>query len=73
MSNYPAYIERMADEHAQLKTKINSLIDFMSTEKYELLSNTQKSFLCDQAIVMSQYAEILDTRIVLEKQIHDRK
>lgn len=73
MSNYPAYIERMADEHAQLKTKINSLCDFMRIEKYEQLSHTQKSLLCDQLTAMSKYAEILDARIVLEKQIHDRK
>ena len=73
MSDNPAYIVRMIDELNQLNAKIKSLCDFLHTEKYEQLSFTQKSLLCDQLSAMRKYAEILDTRIVLEKQIHDRK
>lgn len=70
MSDKPAYIVRMIDELNQLNAKIKSLCDFMRIEKYEQLSHTQKSLLCDQLTAMSQYAEILDARIVLEKILH---
>jgi hypothetical protein len=72
MSDKPAYIVRMIDELNQLNAKIKSLCDFLHTEKYEQLSFTQKSLLCDQLSAMRKYSEVLDARIVLEERLHEQ-
>ena len=71
MSNYPAYIERMVDEHTQLNVKINSLTEFLKTEKYKQLCLTQRHMLEDQLTAMKKYSEILEARIIFEKRLHD--
>ena len=71
MSNYPAHIERMVDEHTQLNVKINSLTEFLKTEKYEQLCLAQRHMLADQLTAMKKYSEILEARIIFEKRLHD--
>ena len=71
MSNYPAYIERMVDEHTKLNVKTNSLTEFLKTEKYEQLCLAQRHMLEDQLTAMKKYSGILDARIIFEKRLHD--
>ena len=72
MSNYPANIEMMRDELTQLRNKINTLFDFVKTDKFrDELSSTQKHLMYEQNSAMDRYAEILDARIVLEERLHD--
>lgn len=71
MNNYPAFIEHMVDEQIKLNARIQSYIDFMRTEKYDQMCLTQKHMFEDQLTVMKKYTEILFSRIIFEKRLHD--
>lgn len=59
---YP-YFERILDEKFDLDKKINSLNDFLKSDKTKLLDNTEKEYLEEQLLVMNKYTEILSKRI----------
>lgn len=60
------YQRRLLDERNELKEKIEKLVKFINSSKFDELLNEQKDLLSDQVNVMKQYFEILDKRINLE-------
>lgn len=64
--SYPDYVKRMFTEHSELEAKINKLQDFINSDKYSELSNTQKDLLHKQCNFMIGYINVLRERIIYE-------
>ena len=63
-----SFATRMIDERLALIIKINKLENFTKSESYFLLSKDEKELLKSQLIVMKQYVDILDQRILIAEQ-----
>nr|DAF90888.1 MAG TPA: hypothetical protein [Siphoviridae sp. ctnMR5] len=57
--------EKLLNERSELTTKLNKLLAFIETEKYQELSSEAKFLLKQQARLMTAYSEVLYRRIIL--------
>lgn len=55
--------QRVVDEHRELTTRLNKLIDFTETDDFSALPEAERARLRCQAVLMTGYAEVLDQRI----------
>lgn len=58
-----AYQQRVVDEQVELDTKVQSLVKFMATDAFQLVSSRQRQLLKAQYHAMSLYNDILLQRI----------
>ena len=56
---------RVKIELQELENKLNKLIEFISSEKFEELSKRQQELLIEQRFCMSLYAMILKNRLIV--------
>ena len=56
---------RVKIELQELENKLNKLIEFISSEKFEELSKRQQELLIEQRFCMSLYAIILKNRLIV--------
>ncbi len=57
--------EKLLNERSELTTKLNKLLAFIETEKYQELNSEAKFLLKQQARLMTAYSEVLYRRIIL--------
>lgn len=57
--------EKLLNERSELTTKLNKLLAFLETEKYQELNSEAKFLLKQQARLMTAYSEVLYRRIIL--------
>lgn len=63
MSMLLAHQQRVVDEKAELDAKRNSLQEFMLSTVFGTLSDAERKDLIQQYDVMTQYSNILESRI----------
>lgn len=54
---------RLLDERIQLFEKVQKLDEFIDSEMYESISETQQELLVDQLSAMSEYLDCLEARL----------
>lgn len=67
---FPDFLKRMIDEEKELFEKVDKLIEFKKTEKFNNLGETQKELLEEQLYYMLRYNHILKKRIEYEKSLN---
>jgi hypothetical protein len=58
-----AYQQRVLDEQAELKVKLNALRAFVPTSAFTKLHDIDKELLVKQCMAMAEYSRILQCRI----------
>lgn len=62
-----SYQNRVVQDMSDLKAKLQSMHDFMSTIDYQHLSKVEQELLHKQSVIMGVYADVLVERIELFK------
>lgn len=60
---FEPHVQRMIEEHTQLKDKVTKLTNFLATEAYKELSEPERDMLATQLSAMGAYFGILTIRL----------
>ena len=60
----PDHIQRVIDESSQLNIKLSALRKLLSDPQPPFINDEQWSLLIEQSVVMTEYSNILDKRII---------
>ena len=54
---------RLRQEHSELKKRVEKLLEFVSTDRWQELSEEEQRDLQDQSLAMGSYLKILERRL----------
>ena len=57
------WINRVTKEVTKLDKKLNKLVDFINSDKFEVIDETMQSYLEIQATAMATYSNVLHARL----------